>query len=165
MAQDRKDLTTRKGPGRSIEPFSTFRSDLNRVFDSFLDRGFDAFPEMRLGTWTSDVVPSMDVRETATDVVVEAELPGIDEKDISLTLNNGILTLKGEKKSKREEKNEDYQLMERSYGSFQRSLQLGNMIDPDKVDATFDKGVLKITLAKRPEAVASEKKIAINTNS
>ena len=106
-------------------------------------------------------VPSIDVRETDTDLVVEAELPGMDEKDVSVTLSNDVLTLKGEKKSEREEKKEDYHLMERSYGSFQRSFRLGDTIDPDKVTAAFDKGVLKVTLAKRPEAVKTEKPIPI----
>ena len=90
-------------------------------------------------------MPSIDVRETNTDLAVEAELPGMDEKDVSVTLSNGVLTLKGEKKSEREEKKEDYHLMERSYGSFQRSFRLGDTIDPDKVTAAFDKGVLKVS--------------------
>ena len=106
-------------------------------------------------------MPSIDVRETDTDLVVEAELPGMDEKDVSVTLSNDVLTLKGEKKSEREEKKEDYHVMERSYGSFQRSFRLGDTIDPDKVTAAFDKGVLKVTLAKRPEAVKTEKPIPI----
>ena len=80
-------------------------------------------------------MPSIDVREAETELVFEAELPGMDEKDVSVTLSNGVLTLKGEKKSEREEKKEDYHLMERSYGSFQRSFRLGDTIDPDKVTA------------------------------
>jgi HSP20 family protein len=96
-----------------------------------------------------------------TELVVEAELPGMDEKDVSVTLSSGVLTLKGKKKSEREEKKDDYHLMERSYGSFQRSFQLADTIDPDKVTATFDKGVLKVTLPKRPEAVKAEKRIPI----
>ena len=104
-------------------------------------------------------MPSIDVRETDTDLVVEAELPGMDEKDVSVTLSNGVLTLNGEKKSEREEKKDH--LMERSYGSFQRSFRLGDTIDPDKVTAAFDKGALKVTLAKRPEAVKTKKPIPI----
>jgi HSP20 family protein len=132
------------------------------VFDSFLGRGFGRFPELPRVRWGAAAAPSVDVRETPTEFVVEAELPGMEEKDINVTLNNGVLTLKGEKKSEREEKKENYHLMERSYGSFQRTLQLGDTIDPDKVKAAFDKGVLKITLPKRPEAVKAEKRIPIS---
>ena len=85
----------------------------------------------------------------------------MDEKDVNLTLNNGVLTLKGEKKSEREERKDDYHLMERSYGSFQRSFQIADTIDADKVQATFETGVLKVTLPKRPEAVKAEKRIPI----
>ena len=101
------------------------------------------------------------MRETETELVVEAELPGMDEKDVSVTLNNGVLTLKGEKKAEREEKKDDYRLTERSYGSFQRSFQVADTIDADKVNAVFEKGVLKVTLPKRAEAVKAEKRIPI----
>jgi HSP20 family protein len=133
----------------------------NRVFDTFLGRGFGRFSAPSRIEWSEELVPSIDVRETDTDLIVEAELPGMDEKDVSVTLSNGVLTVKGEKKSEREEKEEDYHLMERSYGSFQRSFRLADTIDPDKVTAAFDKGVLKITLGKRPEVVKAEKRIPI----
>ena len=124
------------------------RAEMDRVFDTFLGRGFGRFNAPSRIEWSEELVPSIDVRETDTDLIVEADLPGMDEKDVSVTLNNGVLTLKGEKKSEREEKEEDYHLMERSYGSFQRSFRLADTIDPDKVTAAFDKGVLKITLGK-----------------
>jgi HSP20 family protein len=85
----------------------------------------------------------------------------MDEKDVSVTLNNVILTLKGEKKSEREGKKDDYHLMERSYGSFQRSFRVADVIDADEVKAAFDKGVLKVTMPKRPEAIKAEKRITI----
>lgn len=108
------------------------------------------------------MVPSIDVRETDKELVVEAELPGMDEKDVSVTLSNGVLTLKGEKKSEREEKKDNYHVSERSYGSFQRSFELGDAVDPDKVQASFEKGVLKVTLAKRPETAKAAKQIPIS---
>ena len=126
-----------------------------------LGRGFGRFPALARVEDSDAVVPNIDVRETETEFVVEAELPGMDEKDITVTLNNGVLTLKGEKKSEREEKKDDYHLMERNYGSFQRSFQVADTIDADKIKATFEKGVLKVTMAKRPEAVKSEKRIPI----
>jgi HSP20 family protein len=144
-----------------MEPFAALRSEMDRVFDSFLGRSFGRIPDlarMKLGT---AVMPSVDVRDTPTEIVVEAELPGMDEKDITITLNNGVLTLKGEKKAEREEKKENYQVMERSYGSFHRTLHVGDTVDPEKVKAAFEKGVLKITMPKRPEAVKAEKRIPI----
>ena len=137
------------------------RAEMDRVFDSFLGRGFGRFPALPRVEGSDAVVPSIDVRETETELVVEAELPGMDEKDINVTLNNGVLTLKGEKKSEREEKKDDYHLMERSYGSFQRSFRVDDTIDSDKIKAAFEKGVLKVTLPKRPEAVKAEKRIPI----
>jgi len=137
------------------------RAEMDRVFDSFLGRSFWRFPTLAKVEDSDVVMPSIDVRETETEFVVEAELPGMDEKDVSVTLNNGILTLKGEKKSEREEKKDDYHLTERSYGSFQRSFQVADTVDADKVKAAFEKGVLKVTLPKRPEAMKAEKRIPI----
>ena len=156
MAQEiQKPEASVKPVQRYVDPFSAMRAEMDRVFDSFSGRGFARVEE------SDAVVPSIDVRETETEFVVEAELPGMNEKDVSVTLSNGVLTLKGEKKSEREEKKDDYHLMERSYGSFQRSFQIADAIDPDKVKATFDKGVLKVAMAKRPEAVKAEKRIPI----
>ena len=162
MAQEIKKTETGAAPvQRYIDPFSAMRAEMDRVFDSFLGRGFGRFPALARVEDSDAVVPNIDVRETEAELVVEAELPGMDEKDVSVTLNNGVLTLKGEKKSEHEEKKDDYHLMERSYGSFQRSFQVADTIDADKVKATFEKGVLKVTMAKRPEAVKSEKRIPI----
>jgi HSP20 family protein len=162
MAQEiKKAETGAKSALRYIDPFSALRAETDRVFDSFLGRGFGRFPALERVEGSDAVVPSIDVHETETELVVEAELPGMDEKDISVTLNNGVLTLEGEKKSEREEKKDDYHLMERNYGSFRRSFQVADTIDADKVKATFEKGVLKVTMAKRPEAVKSDKRIPI----
>ena len=103
----------------------------------------------------------IDVSETDADVTIEAELPGVDEKDIDVTLTDNLLTIKGEKKQEKEEKNKDYHLTERSYGSFSRSMTLPFDADPKKIKAKFDAGVLKITLPKPPEVKAKVKKIAI----
>ena len=162
MAQEiKKPGATTTPAQRYVDPFTAMRAEMDRVFNSFLGRGFGGFNALSRNEWSDAVVPSIDVRETETELVIEAELPGMDEKDVSVTLSNGVLTLKGEKKSEREEKKEDYHLMERSYGSFQRSFRLADTIDPDKVTAAFDKGVLKITLGKRSEAVKTEKRIPI----
>jgi len=101
------------------------------------------------------------MRENINSVVVEAELPGVDEKDISVTLANGVLTIKGEKKHEKEEKSESYYLAERSFGSFERAIRLPDTVDDAKVEAKFDQGVLKVTAAKKPEAVKAERKIEV----
>lgn len=146
---------------RYADPFAAMRAEVEHVFDSFLGRGLGGLPSSLRSGEGGIVIPSIDVRETDKEVTIEAELPGIDEKDVSVTINNGVLTLKGEKKSEREEKKDDYHLTERSFGSFQRSFQVAESVDPDKVVASFDKGVLKISMPKKPEAAHAEKQIPI----
>jgi len=139
------------------------RSEMDRLFDTFLGGGFPTFPSL----FSSDVgrgsmlVPRIDVKETDKQIIIEAELPGAEEKDISLTIQNGILTLQGEKKIEYDEQKENYRMMERSYGSFQRSLRLPDTVDEDKVEARFDSGILKVTLPKRPEAGGTQRRIDI----
>lgn len=165
MAQDiKKTESGAASVHRYFDPFTALRADMDRVFDSFLGRGFGRSPAIARAETSDAVVPSIDMRETESGLVVEAELPGMDEKDISVTLNAGVLTLKGEKKAEREEKKDDYYLMERSYGSFHRSFRVPDTIDADKVEAAFEKGVLKVTLPKRPDAVKAEKRIPIGKN-
>jgi len=162
MAQEIKKVETGATPvQRYIDPFSSMRTEMDRVFDTFLGRGFGRFPAFARVEDSDVVVPNIDVRETETELIVEAELPGMDEKDVGVTLNNGVLTLKGEKKAEREEKKDNYHVTERTYGSFQRSFQIADTIDVDKVKAAFEKGVLKVTLPKRAEAVKAEKRIPI----
>ncbi len=166
MADDltRRGQGTRMPAERMRDPFSSFRDEMDRLFETFL--GGAGLPALTAGrglasTGAPMMIPSMDVRETEKEVIIEADLPGIDEKDISLTMQNGVLTLRGEKKAETKEERENYHMMERSYGSFQRSVRLPDTIDEDNVDARFEKGVLKITLPKRPEAVKQQKKIEI----
>ena len=147
---------------RPTDFFSAMRDEMDRVFDQF-ERGFPRWPSAwrRGGGGAAPMSPELDVRENADAITIEAELPGVDEKDISVTVANGMLTIKGEKKQEKEERNENYYLAERSYGTFQRSLRLPESIDDSKVEAKFAKGVLKITAAKRPEAVKAERRIEI----
>jgi HSP20 family protein len=110
--------------------------------------------------------PNVDVAETDKAIEISAELPGVEEKDIDLTVSEDAVTLKAEKKTDREEKDEkkNYHLVERSYGMFQRRIPMPFKVDPDKVDAKFEKGVLKVTVAK-PEAVqAQTRKIKVKAN-
>ena len=106
-------------------------------------------------------MPNVEVKENGKAYTVSMELPGLDEKDISLTVQNGVLTIQGEKKLDYDEQKENYHVMERRYGSFQRSLRLPDIIDDTKIDARFDNGVLRVMLPKRPELAGEQRKIDI----
>ena len=107
------------------------------------------------------IAPSIDVHENEKELVIAAELPGMEEKDVQLSFRDGVLTIKGEKKSERDETKDDVHISERSYGSFQRSFRVPDTVEVDKATADFEKGVLKVTLPKVAEAVSREKKIPI----
>ncbi len=139
------------------EPFTFFRDEMNRLFDNFF-RGFDIEPFGRKITAFS---PNIDISETDKEVVISAELPGIEEKDIDVSLTKDSVTIKGEKKEEKEEKGKSYYRMERSYGSFCRTIPLPTEIDADKTTAEFKKGVLTIKMPKTPEAIKETKKIQI----
>jgi HSP20 family protein len=119
---------------------------MDRLWEDFFGPGR---PGLR--PFEMEWAPPLDVAETADQVVVKAEIPGMEPKDISITLSGELLTLKGEKKSEREEKKENYHLVERSYGSFSRSVRLPVAVDVDKIEAKYDKGVLTITCPKKEE--------------
>lgn len=122
-------------------------------WDPFRDFGFTA-----PNTW----VPPVDIYQNGDqELVLKAELPDMAREDIDITVENGVLTIKGEKKQEKEEKAENYYMAERSFGSFARSIRLPDTVDETKVEAKFDKGVLKIVAAKKPEAVKAERKIEI----
>jgi len=150
----KKDVLVRR---EEYEPFSLFRHEMNRLFDDFF-RGFELEPfERRLRTFT----PSVDVFENDKEIKITAELPGMDDKDIDVSLNKDSLTIKGEKKEEKEEKKKDYYHMERSYGSFSRTIPLPAEVDTDKVKAEFKKGVLMVTMPKTSKAIEETKKIAV----
>jgi HSP20 family protein len=134
---------------------------MDRLFDSFLGREPIGWPTMSRMTTPDIVRPDVDIHETEKEIVLEVELPGLNEKDINVMVRNGVLSLKGEKKSERDEKKDTYHLVERSYGAFERSFRLPDSVDEDKIKADFDKGVLRIVVPKHPAAVKAEKKIPI----
>lgn len=144
-----------------IDVFDAMRHEMNRLFDRF-DQGFPSLPSLfGSGGSGGGFGLDLDVRDDGKSMVIEAELPGVAEKDVSVTLANGVLTISGEKKNEREEKKDNYYLSERSYGSFRRSVRLPDTIDESKIEAKFDKGVLHITAPKKPEAATAERKIDI----
>lgn len=149
--------------GESDDVFRSLHKEVDRVFHDF-HRGF-GWPMPTGGALTSDIrlSPRIDVSESDDVIEVSAELPGVDEKDIDVTLADGVLTIKGEKSADKEEKNKDYHLVERSYGSFQRSIRLPFDSDPGSVEARFDKGVLRVSLPKPPEIAPKAKKISVKS--
>jgi HSP20 family protein len=159
-------------PARSdtwTAPFESLRREIDRLFDDFYPFDFRLpttrslfgreLPSMRNADWP--VAPAMDLVEKTKEYEITAELPGIDEKNVEIKLANRMLTIKGEKQEEKEEKDKDYYLSERRYGSFQRSFQLPEGVDADKIDASFTKGVLTVKLPKTTEAQKAEKKIAV----
>lgn len=141
-------------------PFYDFQQDMNRVFERFF-KGFDVAPFEAPGDGFGKYNPSIDVKESEKEIVVTAELPGLEEKDFELLLGDDSLTLKGEKKEEKEDKGKDYYRMERSYGCFHRVIPLPEGIDTKNVDAKFKNGVLKVTLPKTEEEKKKVKKIAV----
>jgi HSP20 family protein len=140
--------------------FAQLHREMNQLFDEAW-HGFNLPAFADVATGGQALRPRIDIAETDKEVEVTVELPGLDEKDVDVTLADGVLTIKGEKKSERKEDGKGYQLSERSFGSFQRAVALPDGVDADKVTAEFTKGVLKVTAPKRPELHASAKKISI----
>lgn len=135
---------------------TTLRREMDRVFDRF----FEGWP-FRLSAEGREWAPSVDVSETAKKVVVKAEVPGMDAKDIDITVTGDLVTIRGERKQEKEEKEENFHRIERSYGAFSRSIRLPAEVETDKVDAAYKDGVLKITMSKTKKA--SAKKIEVKT--
>ncbi len=142
-------------------PVATLHREVDRLFDDFF-RGFDRFPslpfrEERL----SEFSPKINVSENDKEIEVTVEVPGMDQSDVDVSLRDDLLTIKGEKKQEKEEKDKEYYHVERSYGSFYRSLQVPCEVDQEKINAAFKKGVLKITLPKSPKAQENVRKIDV----
>lgn len=145
--------------GRSDTGLDMFRS-LQRQIDHLFQDFSHGMPQfMESGNGFMPV--SLDVAETDKAFEVMAELPGASPEDIDISLKDDMLTIKAEKKAEKDDKQKNYHLHERSYGMFQRSFMLPAGIDSAKVEASFDKGVLKVTLPKLPEAASKMRKIAV----
>jgi HSP20 family protein len=151
------------------QPFESLREEVDHIFDEFTRgfgrwpvgrRLFEAEPLLRYET-SFGSAPVVDVVEKEKEYQISAELPGLDEKDVEVSVADDMLTIKGEKKEEKEEKAKNYYLSERRYGAFQRSFQLPAGVDAEKIEASFQKGVLTVILPKTPEAQKKEKKIAI----
>jgi HSP20 family protein len=142
-------------PWRPFE-FERIRREMDRIWDSFLEDS----PVRRIEK-TGEWLASIDVSETKSDMIIRAELPGTDPKDIDISLSDGYLTIKGEKIQDKEEKDEDYHLTERTYGSFSRSVRLPVDVQGDKIKASFKHGVLMVRIPKSEELKKKEIKIKV----
>jgi HSP20 family protein len=161
--------TTQPVSALRASPFESLRREIDRLFEDF-DWGFWGSPFRRsmFATepfWRRELTwgaaPAVDIAESDKAYEITAELPGLDEKTIEVKLANGTLTIKGEKQEEKEEKKKDYYLHERHFGSFERCFGVPEGVDADKIEASFKKGVLTVTLPKTPEAQKAEKKIAV----
>lgn len=141
------------------DPFLSLHREVNRLFDDVF-RGF-GLPSLRGTSGIAAGWPSVEIADSDKDIKVTAEVPGLEEKDIEVLLDDGVLTLKGEKRSETEDK--EKQFSERYYGRFERRIPLGAEVKEDQVDATFKNGVLTVTLPKTEKAQSQVKRIAIKS--
>ncbi len=141
-------------------PFYSLQRQINNLFDDFFS-GFDMGARGLLAGGSGAFIPSVDVKESDTEVIIQAELPGVDEKDISVTLTKDAVTIKGEKKDEKESKEKNYYYVERSYGSFHRVIPLGGEAEADNAKASFKNGVLNITIPKSRKVKAEGMKVPI----
>jgi len=150
----KKSVPVRREEG---SPFALLRHEMDSLFDNFFRR-FDIEPfESRLSLFS----PKVDVVENDKEIKVFAELPGMDEKDIDISLTRDTLMIRGEKREEKEQKGKDYYRMERSYGSFSRTIPLPVEVETDNIEAKLKKGVLTVILPKSARAVEETKKISV----
>ena len=150
-------------------PFRSLRREIDRLFEDF-DRDFWGFPIRRSlfdiePSWQRELgwsaAPAVDVTENDNAYEITAELPGMDEKNIDVKLADGSLMIKGEKAEEKEEKAKDYHVHERRFGSFERCFSLPDGVDTDKIEASFKKGVLTVTLPKKEAAKPRQVKVEV----
>lgn len=152
-AEEERELAVRQ------DPFLTFEQQMNQMFDQFA-RGWSLAPFGSEGEPWDLFNPRVDVSESDREVNVSVELPGLDEKEIDVSLSRDLLTIRGEKKRDEEEQGRNYYRAERSYGAFERSVVLPATVDADRAQALFRKGVLTITLPKT-SAARAEKRVKV----
>ena len=137
--------------GTVSQPFLSLQREIDRLFDDFT-RGFSTLSMMPAPG--GKLMPVTDVTETDKEIEINAELPGLEEKDLQINLSDNVLTIKGEKKAEKERKEKDFRMVERSYGAFERTIELPEGVNPDSIKATIAKGVLTVTVSKPAPAQA-----------
>ncbi len=155
-SNERERTNERALATRGGDPLVMLRNQINRLFDDFWSE-----PSLAGGESFGGFSPQVDVTETDKEVKVCAEIPGVETKDLDVTVENGTLTIRGEKKYEREENERGQYRVERSYGSFERSIALPTEVDEAKAKAEFKNGVLRLTLPKKPGAQSRRKKIPV----
>src|SRR5271157_1580002 len=173
-AETKVPVTTESKPAapqaamQAWRPFEGLRREVDRLFEDFTMNpfklpfrrpAFDIEPFWQAESWIA--APAVDLVEKENAFELTAELPGLDEKNVEVKVANGVLTIKGEKQEDKEEKNKDFHMRERRFGSFERALRIPDTVDADKIEASFKKGVLTVTLPKTVEAQKPVKKIAV----
>lgn len=179
MAEKKSNVEVKKGAPKTTEPEPSGLAplvELRQEVDRLFERAFQGWPSFggTLAGWSPfrgrelflprvwpSKMPSTDIREGEKDYAITVELPGVEEKDVSVEIGDDMLTVKGEKKSERTEKDKNYHLSERTYGSFERSFRLPTDVDAGKVNASFAKGVLNISLPKQASAKPKTRKINV----
>lgn len=157
MKKKGQQLAARREPEN---PFFALQHRMNRMFDDFLGEPFDLFG---MREQANVFMPPMNLSETEKEIIITADLPGVEEKDLDISVTKDELTIKGEKKSESEEKGKDFYRMERSYGSFSRTIALPKGIDESKINAELKKGVLRLTIPKTAESAVERKKVQIKS--
>ncbi|MEQ9144449.1 MAG: Hsp20/alpha crystallin family protein [Parvibaculaceae bacterium] len=166
----KKSVAAPKSPSTETsiwsDPFHGFRSEVDHLIDRFFGRS-SGFPDKDFFSRTAlfeggDMSPNIDIRENDKKITLTAELPGMEEKDVDLSVKDRLLTLKGEKKYEHEDKKDDAVRIERRYGSFRRSFTLPSSVDEEGIKASFDKGVLTVEMPKKPGAKSDGRSIPIS---
>lgn len=155
---------TNKTTNRSMLPQTDVLGAMREEMDRLLERFETGWPRLQLPLGRDSVAgmrPDIDVHDDGQTFTVEADLPGMQEKDVEVTFVDGLLTIKGERRSDREEKKGSYYLTERTHGAFARTIRVPQGVDESKLEAQFADGVLKITAPRLPEAVKAQKRIEI----
>ncbi|PKN75308.1 MAG: molecular chaperone [Deltaproteobacteria bacterium HGW-Deltaproteobacteria-10] len=152
----------RKKQSEDNHPFYALQRDMNSLFDDFF-RGFDITPHGFYSSHPTSFMPSVDVKESEKEFIIKAELPGMEEKEIEVMVTDDAVTIKGEKKEEKEDKGKNYYFMERSYGSFHRTISLDADIESGKAEASYKNGVLSITIPKSQTTKAKGTKVSIKS--
>lgn len=134
--------------------FASMQREIDRMFDGFRGGTVDE-------NASSLLMPVVDIAERENDYQIKVELPGVEKNDVRITVQNDVLTIRGEKEKGTEQKNENYRRVERSYGSFQRSFAMPTSVQSDKIEASYDNGILTITLPKLEEAKPKEIEVRV----
>ncbi len=148
---------------RTEDRLLDLRTQMDRLFDEFYNAGTELSPFFKGFEELGDFAPKMDIDETEKEFTVSAELPGLKPEDVDISLHDNVLTIQGEKRAEKEEKDQHSYHMERSFGSFSRSVRLPGEVEAGKIDASLKDGLLKITLPKSKEAQKETKHIPIQT--